>query len=116
MANLDDLEQQFCVLEEKELISERKAKIRSKRTLTGKYYAALLHKEPIKCLLIIGAFLGCIISIYLVVENGIAWWWIPLSIMFIGPIGLVFFALILPFIPWIVYIVLRVLIEIAINS
>jgi len=112
VANLDDLEKQFYVLEEKEHISDRKAKVRNKRTLTGQYYAALLRKEPIKCLLIIGAILGGIISIDFMVERGVAWWWIPLSTLFIGPIGLVFFALILPFIPWIIYIIFRIIIEI----
>ena len=115
MANLNSLEEQFYVLEEKEDISDRKAKISSKKTLTGKYYACLLHKEPLKCLLIVGVILGLIISVYFVVGGAISWWWIPLSIMFIGPIGLVFFALILPFIPYILYIILRITIEILLN-
>lgn len=114
MADLENIEKQFYVLEEEEHISDRKAKVRSKKTLTGQYYASLLRKEVIKCLLIIGAILGCVISIYLMVESSVSWWWIPLSTLFIGPIGLVFFALILPFIPWILYIILRVLI--AVNS
>ena len=84
---------------------------RTKRSLTGKYYQTLLRKEPIKWLLIIGGIFGCIISAVLIsrmcggnmtywFQN---WWWIPLSTFIIGPIGLVFFALILPFIPWILY-------------
>ena len=113
MVNL--IEEQFYVLEEKEDISDRKAKIRSKNTLTGKYYAYLLHKNPLKGLLIIGGILGFVVSFYFVVGGGTSWWWIPLSIMFIGPIGLVFFALILPFIPYIVYIILRIIIEIIAN-
>lgn len=112
MADLEDLEKQVYVLEEKEHISDRKVKVMSKKTLTRKYYASLLHKEVIKCLLIIGAILGCIISISFMVERGVSWWWIPLSTLFIGPIGLVFFALILPFIPWIIYIIFRIIIEI----
>jgi hypothetical protein len=117
--NVSDLENQFYVVEEIDEISERKAerkaerraKIRSKNTLTGKYFAFLLHKEPLKCLLIIGGFIGLIVSVYGVTGGALSWWWIPLSIMFVGPIGLVFFALILPFIPYIVYIILRVAIE-----
>ena len=111
MANLNSLEEQFYVLEEKEDNSDRKAKIKSKNTLTGKYYAFLLHKDPLKCLLILGGILGLTVSVYLMVGGAISWWWIPLSIMFIGPIGLVFFALILPFIPYILYGILIVVIE-----
>jgi len=84
---------------------------RTKRSLTGKYYQALLRKEPIKWLLIIGGIFGCIISAVLISQmcggNMTYWfqnWWcLPLSTFIIGPIGLVFFALILPFIPWILY-------------
>jgi len=115
VANLNALEEQLYVLEEKEDNSDRKAKIRSKNSLTGKYYAFLLHKDPLKCLLIVGGILGLIVSVYLMVGGAISWWWIPLSIMFIGPIGLVFFTLILPFIPYIVYIILRITIEIIAN-
>jgi len=111
---VNSLEEQVYVFEEKEDISDsdRKAKIRSKNTLTGKYYAYLLHKEPLKTLLIVGVILGLFVSVYSVVGGGVAWWWIPVSIMFIGPIGLVFFALILPFIPYILYIILRIALEI----
>jgi len=112
VGNLNDLETQVYVLEEKEEISDNKAKVRSKKTLTGKYYAYLLRWEPLKCLLIIGGFLGLIISINSMVVRGVSWWWIPLSTIFIGPIGLVFFALILPFIPWIIYIIFRIIIEV----
>ena len=108
---MNSLEEQFYVLEEKEDISDRKAKIRSKNSLTGKYYAGLLHKEPMECLLIAGGIIGLIASVYLTVGGVISWWWIPLSIMFFGPIGLVFFALILPFIPYILYIILRIIVE-----
>jgi len=90
------IEEQLYVLEEKEEISDRKAKIESKNTFMGKYYAYLLHKGPMKGLLIAG---------------GLSWWWIPLSIGFIGPIGLVFIALILPFIPYILYGILIVILE-----
>ena len=105
------IEEQLYVLEEKEDISDRKAKIESKNTFMGKYYAYLLHKGPLKALLIAGAILGFIVSIYLLVGGGLSWWWIPLSTMFIGPIGLVFFALILPFIPYILYGILIVILE-----
>lgn len=116
MGKLLDLEKQVIEIEEQEYISDVRAKARSKKTLTGKYYVYLLRKEPIKYLLIIGAILGCIISVYLTAGVRISWWWIPLSTFFIGPLGLVFFALILPFIPWIVYIILRVVFEIIVNS
>ena len=105
------IEEQLYVLEEKEDISDRKAKIESKNSFMGKYYAYLLHKGPLKALLIAGAILGFIVSIYLMVGGGLSWWWIPLSTMFIGPIGLVFFALILPFIPYILYGILIVILE-----
>ena len=105
------IEEQLYVLEEKEDISDRKAEIKSKNTLMGKYYAYLLHKGPMKGLLIAGAILGFIVSVYLMVGGGLSWWWIPLSIVFIGPIGLVFFALILPFIPYILYGILIIIIE-----
>ncbi len=105
------IEEQLYVLEEKEDNSDRKAKIESKNTFMGKYYAYLLHKKPLKALLIAGAILGFIVSIYLMVGGGLSWWWIPLSTMFIGPIGLVFFALILPFIPYILYGILIVILE-----
>lgn len=105
------IEEQLYVLEEKEDNSDRKAKIESKNTFMGKYYAYLLHKGPLKALLIAGAILGFIVSIYLMVGGGLSWWWIPLSTMFIGPIGLVFFALILPFIPYILYGILIVILE-----
>ena len=105
------IEEQLYVLEEKEDISDRKAKIESKNSFIGKYYAYLLHKGPMKALLIAGAILGFIVSIYLMVGGGLSWWWIPLSTMFIGPIGLVFFALILPFIPYILYGILIVILE-----
>ena len=105
------IEEQLYVLEEKEEISDRKAKIESKNSFMGKYYAYLLHKEPMKGLLISGAILGLIVSVYLMVGGGLSWWWIPLSIVFIGPIGLVFFALILPFIPYILYGILIIILE-----
>ena len=105
------IEEQLYVLEEKEDNSDRKAKIESKNSFIGKYYAYLLHKGPMKALLIAGAILGFIVSIYLMVGGGLSWWWIPLSTMFIGPIGLVFFALILPFIPYILYGILIVILE-----
>ena len=105
------IEEQLYVLEEKEDISDRKAKIESKNSFMGKYYAYLLHKGPMKALLIAGAILGFIVSIYLMIGGGLSWWWIPLSTMFIGPIGLVFFALILPFIPYILYGILIVILE-----
>ena len=105
------IEEQLYVLEEKEDISDRKAEIKSKNTLMGKYYAYLLHKGPMKGLLIAGAILGLIVSVYLLVGGVFSWWWIPLSIVFIGPIGLVFFALILPFIPYILYGILIIIVE-----
>jgi len=108
---VDVIEEQLYVLEEKEDNSDRKAKIESKNTFMGKYYAYLLHKGPLKALLIAGAILGFIVSIYLMVGGGLSWWWIPLSTMFIRPIGLVFFALILPFIPYILYGILIVILE-----
>ena len=105
------IEEQLYVLEEKEDISDRKAEIKSKNTFMGKYYAYLLHKGPMKGLLIAGGILGLIVSVYLLVGGGLSWWWIPLSVVFIGPIGLVFFALILPFIPYILYGILIIIVE-----
>ena len=87
--------------------------ISTKKTLTGKYYEHLLRYDPIITLLIIGAFLGGLFSISIVYGSWGLWYWIPLSIIFIGPIGLLIFALILPFLPWILYIALRVIIEVA---
>jgi len=89
--------------------------VSTKKTLTGRYYEHLLRYDPIITLLIIGAFLGGLFSISIVYGNWSLWYWIPLSIVFIGPIGLVFVALILPFLPWILYIALRVFIEILAN-
>ena len=105
------IEEQLYVLEEKEDISDRKAEVKSKNSFIGKYFAYLLHKGPMKGLLIAGAILGLIVSVYLMVGGGLSWWWIPLSIMFIGPIGLTFIALILPFIPYILYGILIVILE-----
>ena len=105
------IEEQLYVVEEKDDISDRKAKIESKRTFMGKYYAHLLHKGPMEGLLIAGAILGLMVSVYLMFGGGISWWWIPLSILFIGPIGLVFFALIIPFIPYILYGILIIILE-----
>jgi len=104
------IEEQLYVLEEKEDISDRKAEVKSKNTFIGKYYAYLLHTGPMKGLLIAGGILGLIVSVYLLVGGGISWWWIPLSIVFIGPIGLVFFAMILPFIPYILYGILIIIV------
>jgi len=87
-------------------------------SLTGKYYKCLFRKNPMITLLIIGAILGGAISIYQFINismttgNWNSWGWIPLSIIFIGPVGTVFFAIILPFIPWIIYIFFRILLEI----
>lgn len=89
----------------------RKEKKSTKKTLTGQYYDALLHKNPLVCLLIIGGFLGCVLSISMISGRWDGWWWIPLSTFFLGPIGLVSIALILPFIPWIIYIVLLIIAE-----
>jgi hypothetical protein len=97
------VEEQLYVFEEKEDLSDQKAKVKSKNSFIGKYYAYLLHKGPLKGVLIAGAILGLFISVYLMVGGGLSWWWIPLSIVFIGPIGLTFFALILPLIPYIAY-------------
>jgi len=101
------------------LYSSEKGKYK-KKSLTGRYYQSLLRKNPMIWLLIIGGILGCIISISLIFEicsGNLAcwsqkWWWIPLSTLIIGPIGLVFIALILPFLPWILYIAFYVLIHI----
>ena len=101
MVNL--VEEQLYVFEEKEDISDQKVKVKSKNSFIGKYYAYLLRKEPLKGVLIAGAILGLFVSVYLMVGGGLSWWWIPLSIVFIGPIGLTFFALILPLIPYIAY-------------
>ena len=108
VAKLVDLEQQVLEFEEKKYESDAKAKIKSKKTSMGKYYAFFLRYEPIKCLLIIGAILGGIVSIYFTIEGGLSPVWIPLSIMFIGPIGLVVFILILPFLVIILYVTLRI--------
>jgi hypothetical protein len=105
------IEEKLYMLEEKEEISDRKALIESKNSFMGKYYAYLLHKGPMKGLLIAGAILGLFVSVYLMVGGGFSWWWIPLSIGFIGPIGLVFIALILPFIPYILYGILIIILE-----
>ena len=98
--------------ESKEKGNRNRNEIRStKHTLTGQYYEALLHYNPLICLLIIGSILGFVISITMISETWGGWWWIPLSTFFIGPIGLVFIALILPFIPWIIYIVLSIIFD-----
>ncbi len=89
--------------------------VSTKKTLTGKYYEYLLRSDPILTLLIVGAILGGVFSISIVYGSWDLWVWIPLSIIFIGPIGLVIVALILPFTPWILYIALRVFIEIVAN-
>ena len=87
-------------------------------SLTGKYYKNLFRKNPIIYLAIIGSIMGGAISIYqfvnisMITGSWTSWWWIPLSILFIGPAGTICFAIILPFIPWIVYIIFRVLLEI----
>ena len=87
-------------------------------SLTGQYYKALFRKNPIITLLIIGSILGGIISIYQFIDiasmtgSWNSWYWIPLSIIFIGPVGTVFFAIILPFIPYIIYIFFRILLEV----
>ena len=111
MANVNSLEEELYVIEKKDFKSERKAEIKSKNSMIGKYYAYLLHKGPMKALLIVGAILGLIVSVYLMVGGGLSWWWIPLSIVFIGPIGAVLIALILPFIPYILYGILIIAIE-----
>ena len=111
MANVNSLEEELYVIEKKDVKSERKAEIKSKNSMIGKYYAYLLHKGPMKALLIAGAILGLIVSVYLMVGGGLSWWWIPLSIVFIGPIGAVFIALILPFIPYILYGILIIALE-----
>ncbi len=111
VVNVNSLEEELYVIEKKDVISERKAEIKSKNSMIGKYYAYLLHKGPLKALLIAGAILGFLVSIYLMVGGGLSWWWIPLSIVFIGPIGLVFLALILPFIPYILYGILLIIVE-----
>ena len=104
--------------ETKKEISHAPIKIRKKRrTLTGQYFQALLQKNPIICLLILGGIIGCFYSVSTISQmcNGsIAcwfqkWWWIPLSTIIIGPLGLVFIALILPFIPWIIYFIFMVI-------
>ncbi|KKM17799.1 hypothetical protein LCGC14_1672120 [marine sediment metagenome] len=104
--------------ETKKEISHAPIKIRKKRrTLTGQYYQALLHKNPMICLLVIGGFIGCFYSVFTISNGSMVylsqnWWWIPLSTIIIGPFGLVFLALILPFIPWIIYIAFYVLIHV----
>jgi hypothetical protein len=86
-------------------------------SLTGKYYKNLFRKNPIIYLAIIGSILGGAISIYqfinisMITGSWYSWWWIPLSVLFIGPVGVIFFAIILPIIPWIIYIFFRILIE-----
>ncbi len=90
--------------------------VSTKKTLTGKYYDHLLRYDPLITLLIIGAILGGVFSISIIYGTWDLWLWIPLSILFIGPIGLVFVALILPFLPWILYIALRVFFEILANA
>jgi hypothetical protein len=82
-------------------------------SLTGKYYENLFRKNPIIYLAIFGSILGGAISIYqyIIIGSWSSWWWIPLSILFIGPVGVILFAIILPFIPWIIYIIFRILIE-----
>jgi hypothetical protein len=82
-------------------------------SLTGKYYKNLFRKNPIIYLAIVGSILGGAISIYQLVITGgwYSWWWIPLSIIFIGPAVVILFAIILPSIPWIIYIIFRILIE-----
>ncbi|MFX1378537.1 MAG: hypothetical protein ACFFA4_05550 [Promethearchaeota archaeon] len=102
-------------IDEKKSIKKEKF-VSTKKTLTGKYYDHLLRKDPIITLLIIGAILGCVFSIYFVSGRWDLWLWIPLSIFFIGPLGLVFIALILPFVPWILYFALRIFIEILANA
>jgi hypothetical protein len=90
--------------------------VSTKKTLTGKYYEHLLRSDPIITLLIIGAVLGGLFSFAFVYGSWNLWYWIPLSIVFLGPIGLVFGALILPFVPWILYFALRIFIEILANA
>jgi hypothetical protein len=97
-------------------ITLEKKKVSTKRTLTGKYYEHLFQKNPIICLLIIGSILGCALSIYYLSGRWDLWWWIPLSTLFLGPIGMVIIAILLPFTPWIVYIVLRIIFEIIANA
>jgi hypothetical protein len=84
--------------------------------LTGRYYQHLLRYEPIITLLTIGAILGGVFSISIVYGSWELWYWIPLSIIFLGPIGLVFGALILPLLPWILYFALRIFLEILANA
>lgn len=97
-------------------ITLSRKRVSTKRTLTGKYYEHLFQKNPIICLLIIGSILGCALSIYYLSGRWDLWWWIPLSTLILGPIGMVVIALILPFTPWIVYIILRVIFEIIANA
>ncbi|MFW9819902.1 MAG: hypothetical protein ACFFE5_09855 [Candidatus Thorarchaeota archaeon] len=113
------IEQELILKEETETEEEciKKEKyVSTKKTLTGKYYEYLLRSEPILTLLIIGAILGGIFSFSFIYGSWDLWFWIPLTIVFIGPVGLVFLALILPFIPWILYIALRVFLEILANA
>ena len=120
----EDLEQKNTQAESESnlrenLYSSEKGKYK-KKSLTGQYYQSLLRKNPLICLLIIGGILGCILSTLLIFEicsGNLAcwsqnWWWIPLSTLIIGPIGMVFIALILPFLPWILYIAFYVIISI----
>ncbi len=127
MANISDSKNQISILvddleinerfnkygqEEETLFSlEKRKRVCTKKSLIGKYYWYLLHKEPLIFLLILGGVIGCILSISIVSERWYLWWWIPLSTLVIGPIGLVIFVLILPFIPVIIYIMLRIIIE-----
>ena len=64
------IEEQLYVLEEKEDISDRKAEVKSKNTFIGKYFAYLLHKGPMKGLLIAGAILGLLYQFILWLEEG----------------------------------------------
>ena len=110
-------QQEYIVEDIAETESLKKEKfVSTKKTLTGKYYEYLLRKDPIITLLIIGAILGGVFSISVIYGRWDLWLWIPLSIFFIGPFDLVFIALILPFIPWILYFALRIFFEILANA
>lgn len=88
--------------------------LETKKTWIGKYYGLLLRRKTLIWLLIIGACLGCIISITVIsriCSGSIGcwnynWWYITLSTLVFGPFGLVIVALILPVIPYVVYIIL----------
>jgi len=121
----EDLEQKNDLnksgsISKKEYLYVPEKKKYKKKSLTGKYFEFLLRKNPMICLLIIGGILGCIFSISIIFNicsGNLAcwsqkWWWIPLSTVIIGPLGLIFVALILPFTPWILYITLYVIIHI----